>query len=45
MSYQEGRSVQLIQVLEPKVRRVLCKNFPYKESFCRPHKTAIVALA
>ena len=40
-----GRSVQLIQLSEPKVRRVRCKNLPYKEGFCRPHKTAIVALA
>ena len=27
------------------VRRVRCKNLPYKEGFCRPHKTVIVALA
>ena len=46
--YQErirGRSVQPIELSEPKVRRVRCKNLPYKEGFCRPHKTAIVALA
>ena len=40
-----GRSVQPIELSEPKVRRVRCKNLPYKEGFCRPHKTAIVALA
>ena len=40
-----------IELSEPKVRRVRCKNLPYKEGFChmegfcRPHKTAIVALA
>ena len=46
--YQErirGRSVQPIELSEPKVRRVRCKNLPYKEGFCRPHKTTIVALA
>ena len=48
MYYQErirGRSVQLIQLSEPKVRHVRCKNVPYKEGFCWPHKTAIVVLA
>ena len=40
-----GRSVQPIELSEPKVRRVHCKNLPYKEGICRPHKTAIVALA
>ena len=46
--YQErirGRSVQPIELSEPKVRRVRCKNLAYKEGFCQPHKTAIVALA
>ena len=41
----KGRSVQPIELSEPKVRRLRCKNLPYKEGFCRPHKTAIVALA
>ena len=40
-----GRNVQPIELSEPKVRRVCCKNLPYKEGFCRPHKTAIVVLA
>ena len=39
------RSVQLIQLSEPKVRRLHCKNISYKEGFCRPHKTAIMSLA
>ena len=37
-----GRSVQPIELSEPKVRCVHCKNLPYKKGFCRPHKTAIV---